>query len=382
MTLSESEIFAMKMVHINLALSWVCGLVGGAILADSAVAQTSTYPVMIQLDLADETIQATPVVASQQEVIMLGRDGQLWDFAPNEATNFTRLAQPFAPFPQSELRGKLLSEFGRGFEVSGTGNYLVVHPAGAKERWANQFEQLFRSFQQYFTARGIRPERNEFPLVAIVFPDFATYQKYAASEGMRVSKGVVGYYSPQTNRVALYDITGGNPNHPLWGENLATVIHEATHQTAFNTGLHSRYSRQPKWFVEGLATMFEAPGVWDSRNNPQFHDRLNKNRLSEFLEYAKTQRKPRSLEQFIATDDAYRSRPSTAYGEGWALVFYLIETRPREFAEYIRTVNHRPAGEDYTPQQRVADFRNAFGDDLNLLESHFLRFMQDAPRKR
>lgn len=343
--------------------------------------QAQTYPVMIQLDLNDETIQATPVIASQEQVIMLGRDGQLWDFAPGEAANFSQLAQPFHPLPQNQLRGKLLDEFGRGFDVSGTGSYLVVHPAGAKDRWANQFEQLYRSFHQYFTARAIPLQRNEFPLVAIVFPDFSTYQKYAASEGMRVSKGVVGYYSPKTNRVALYDVTGGNPNHPLWGENLATIIHEATHQTAFNTGVHSRYSRQPKWFVEGLATMFEAPGVWDSRNHPQFRERLNKARLSEFMQYMKTQRQPNSLQQFIATDDAYYERPSTAYGEGWALVFYLIETHPHEFAQYSKAVANRPAGEPYTAQQRVRDFQDAFGSDFNLLESYFLRYIEQSPHK-
>ncbi|RCS52772.1 DUF1570 domain-containing protein [Bremerella cremea] len=198
---------------------------------------------------------------------------------------------------------------------------------------------------------------------------------------MRVSKGVVGYYSPRTNRVALYDVTRGDPNHPLWGENLATIIHEATHQTAFNTGVHSRYSRQPKWLVEGLATMFEAPGVWDSRNHPQFRERLNQARMSEFLSYMKTQRQPNSLQEFIATDDAYRQRPSTAYGEGWALAFYLIETRPREFAQYMQTVANRPAGEPYTAEQRVEDFQNAFGADLNLLESYFLRYIQQAPTK-
>lgn len=371
----------MLSVRIYLALSSLFVVSWFAILPNQAVAQGPTYPVMIQLDLQDETIQATPVIASSEQVIMLGRDGQLWDFAPQDATNFARLSQPFQPLPQNELRGKLLNEFGRGFDVSGTGSYLVVHPAGAKDRWANQFEQLYRSFHQYFTARNIPLERNEFPLVAIVFPDFATYQKYAASEGMRVSKGVVGYYSPKTNRVALYDATRGDPNHPLWGENLATVIHEATHQTAFNTGVHSRYSRQPKWLVEGLATMFEASGVWDSRNHPQFRERLNKARLSEFTEYMKTQRKPNSLQQFIATDDAYRQRPSTAYGEGWALVFYLIETRPREFSQYMQTVASRPVGEPYTAEQRVKDFQNAFGADMNLLESYFLRYIQQAPHK-
>ncbi|PQO37095.1 hypothetical protein C5Y96_08020 [Blastopirellula marina] len=351
------------------------------LLTAEIVGQQATYPVMIQLDLQDETIQATPVLATQQRVIMLGRDGRMWDFAPQNASNFTQLATPFRPLRQNEMRGDLLAEFGNGYDVTGTGNYLVVHPAGQKDAWANQFESLFRSFQQYFAARGIHLQRNEFPLVAVVFPDFKSYQKYAAQDGMRVSPGVVGYYSGETNRVALYDITHGHHDNPLWAENMATIIHEATHQTAFNTGVHSRYAQQPKWLVEGLATMFEAPGVWDSRNNPNFRDRVNKTRMLEFLEYTKTQRAADSLARFVATDDAYYKRPSTAYGEGWAMVFYLIETRPREFAAYVRTVAARSAEDVYTAEDRVRDFQDAFGSDLAQMEAYFLRYISDLPNK-
>ena len=39
-----------------------------------------------------------------------------------------------------------------------------------------------------------------------------------------------------------------------------TIIHEATHQTAYNVGVHARFADQPRWLVEGLAMMFEAEG--------------------------------------------------------------------------------------------------------------------------
>jgi len=336
---------------------------------------------LIQLQIDDQIIQAGPIMANQNKVMMLGTDGRLWEFAPHQASNFTRLPRPFQPLSQSAMRGELLEEFGRGYEVSGTGSYLVVHPAGQKGQWADHFEKLYRSFHHYFSARGIRVERAEFPLVAIVLPNFAAYQQYAAAQGVRVSPAVVGFYSSATNRVALYDATGGNPQHPQWEENLATVIHEATHQTAFNCAIHSRFARQPKWIVEGLATMFEAPGVWDSRNHSQFRDRVNKHRLAEFLQFAESGRRANSLAQFIGSDRAYLSRPMTAYGEGWALVFFLVETRPREFSRYLQAVAARPAGSDYPSQERLKDFQTAFGDDLDMLESHFLRYAKRIPQK-
>ncbi|QDU73132.1 hypothetical protein Pan97_00990 [Bremerella volcania] len=370
----------MKFLRLSLPIVTLIWLAHGQLFTADAIAQ-QTYPVMIQLDLKDETIEATPVLATEQRVIMLGRDGRMWDFAPQSASNFTQLSTSFRPLPQHEMRGQLLAEFGNGYDVTGTGNYLVVHPAGQKDEWASQFEKLFRSFHQYFAARGIQLQRSEFPLVAVVFPDFRSYQKYATQDGMRVSPGLVGYYSSRTNRVALYDVTHGHHDNPMWAENMATIIHEATHQTAFNTGVHSRYAQQPKWLVEGLATMFEAPGVWDSRNHGSFRDRVNKTRMLEFLEYARTHRSANSLAQFIATDDAYYKRPATAYGEGWALVFYLIETRPREFAAYVRTVAARSAEEGYTAQQRLRDFQDAFGSDFAQMEAYFLRYISDLPNK-
>ena len=48
---------------------------------------------------------------------------------------------------------QLQREFGRAFDVSGTGQYLVVHPAGQRDRWADRFEQLYRSMIHYLTAR-------------------------------------------------------------------------------------------------------------------------------------------------------------------------------------------------------------------------------------
>jgi hypothetical protein len=61
-----------------------------------------------------------------------------------------------------------------------------------------------------------------------------------------------------TNRVFLFDETAGK-SKANWSENAVTIIHEATHQTAFNVGVHRRFAAEPRWLVEGLATMFKPP---------------------------------------------------------------------------------------------------------------------------
>ena len=74
----------------------------------------------------------------------------------------------------------------------------------------------------------------------------------------------LGHYDPASNRVFLFDVTSGTSGDD-WSENADTIIHEATHQTAYNVGVHKRFTAAPRWLVEGLATMFEARGVWNAQ---------------------------------------------------------------------------------------------------------------------
>ena len=115
---------------------------------------------------------------SNAEVLLLARNGFLFSFAPQQATDYRVVSTSFRPFSQSEMRGQLLREFGKQYEVSGTGNYLVVHPSGQRGRWAERFEDLFRSFVHYFSVRGMRPAAPTFPLVAVVLPSQRAFVEY------------------------------------------------------------------------------------------------------------------------------------------------------------------------------------------------------------
>src|SRR5207237_10784250 len=126
--------------------------------------------------------------------ILLARDGQLADFPPDQATNYSQVAGAFRSYSQAEIRGQLLREFGQGYEVSGVGHYLVVHPAGKRDQWAPRFEDLYRSFVQYFSARGWQPTEPRFPLVAVVYPRQVDFAQQAGREGMTRTAGVLGYY--------------------------------------------------------------------------------------------------------------------------------------------------------------------------------------------
>lgn len=329
---------------------------------------------MLRLTVQGRQIEGMPLHASAERVYLLGRDGQLWDFAPSEARDYQKTSARFQSYSASEFRATLLRELGDGFEVSGTSHYLVAHAKGQRDEWAQRFEDLYRSFVHYFSVRGFRLSEPATPLIGIVCRNREDFQRYAIKEGIS-GGGILGYYSNQTNRIVVYDMGGRAANAAAWQETAATIIHEATHQTAFNTGIHSRYTFPPTWVAEGLATMFEAPGVYDSRRYSERTDRLNRGRLRDFHERVAPRHRPELLADLVARDNFFRASPSAAYAEAWALTFYLVETQPRKYADYLaRTASHPPFVE-CTPAERTADFTAVFGSDWRMLEAQFLRFV-------
>jgi len=329
---------------------------------------------MLRLTVEGRQIEGMPLHSSAERVYLLGRDGHLWDFAPNAARDYQKTSSRFQSYSTSELRAILLRELGSGFEVSSTSHYLVAHAKGQRDQWAQRFEDLYRSFVHYFSVRGFRLSEPATPLIGIVCRNREDFQRYAIKEGIP-SGGVLGYYSNKTNRIVVYDMGPGAANSAAWQETASTIIHEATHQTAFNTGIHSRYTFPPTWVAEGLATMFEAPGVYDSRRYPERTDRLNRGRLREFQERVVPRHRPELLASLVARDNFFRASPSAAYAEAWAFTFYLVETQPRKYADYLaRTAAHPPFTE-CTAAERTADFTAVFGTDWRMLEAQFLRFM-------
>ena len=138
--------------------------------------------------------------------------------------------------------------------------------------------------------------------------DRADFARQSAAQGNAVPSGVQGYYDLDSNRITLYDM-GGNADSADWQTNASVLIHEATHQTAFNTGIHSRYCPPPVWLAEGLAMLFEAPGVYDSRNHTQLADRINRDRLRVFQQDCAPHHRPEMLAKLVASDDLFRAQP-------------------------------------------------------------------------
>lgn len=277
------------MRHPLLRIAFVALLL--ALTSGAQAAERQRWTLLVDLDGHD--IEGMPLAWSKQRVFLLGRDGRLWDFPPAKASNFRKISSQFSSFSAAEMRAALERELAGRLEVTGTGHYLVAHPRGFGSQWAQRFEDLYRSCVSYFLRRDMRVHEPDFPLVAIVWPKRDDFVHYAATTGTQIRSDVIGYYSPTSNRVTLYDL--GGPSRG-WRQSEAVIIHEATHQMAFNIGVHNRFTSTPKWIAEGLGTMFEAPGVWDSYNHQRQSERINRDRLAQFRQWAKTGRKSGAFE--------------------------------------------------------------------------------------
>jgi hypothetical protein len=332
---------------------------------------------MFRASVDGKTLEGKPLAWDTSHMMLLGRDGRLHQFDPRLAQDAVKTGPSFVPYTVEEMKQSLQQELGRQFEVSATRHYLVVHPQGERDQWAGRFEELYNRFEHYFRVRGFSIEEPPYPLVAVVFRDRDEYMRSAAASGTPLHPNTLGHYDPITNRVFLFDATAHNSGTD-WSENAETIIHEATHQMAYNVGVHRRFAAAPRWLVEGLATMFEAPGVWNARYDHTQADRVNRGRLTGFRDYVTKRRQPGALATLLTSDNAFQSDPDGAYAEAWALSFYLCETQPRSYSEYLTRTAQRPVFTDDSAVERMADFQAVFGSDLKLLEAKFLHYMAEV----
>ncbi|MFQ5732688.1 MAG: DUF1570 domain-containing protein [Planctomycetaceae bacterium] len=350
---------------------------------------------MIEVHVDGTAYTGQAVAYNANTFWLLQRDGRLIRLPVQAVKQFRTVAPRFRAFRAREMRERLRKEFGPEFEVTGTRHYLVVAPKGRARKYTQTFETVCRRFLSHFGAARFRLDKLKFPLVAVVFPNKRQFNEYAKRDGVNATAMIAGYYHPRSNRIAVYDtvptLSATRPHRKPQNAGPATrfarpagtnprlhstIIHETTHQIAFNAGLHSRIGASPKWVVEGLATVFEAPGIRNRTGGRGAASRINSGRLRRFQNYAKT-RKPRSLSHFLAGDDPFRATPLDAYAEAWALSFFLMETQSRNYSKYLRLLAKRDPLKPYYARDRLKDFQAAFGKDVDRLEVSFLRFIDD-----
>jgi hypothetical protein len=329
--------------------------------------------VTVQLRSGSHTTLGRLIEYNRFQAILLRRDGRMVEFRRQDIDDI-RPASGFVPYTSLQLQEHYRKLFGDGYEVSRTRHYVVVHPQGLKRQWADPLDELYHRFRYYFSVRGFSLATPEFPMVVVVLDSRSGFRKVAARDGLENPAAWAGYYSSESNWIVTCRDAGQPASH--WEDN-ATLIHEALHQYAFNHGIHQRWAPTPQWCAEGLATMFEARGVNNARDNRQERDRLNRSCLRLLHHTMGGDRRSGLLRQAVASDRLFQEDTPLAYALSWGLVFYLAERYPAEFNAYLQRVALRDRRSAYTASDRLADFGEAFGGDFALLESHFRQFLQE-----
>lgn len=330
------------------------------------------------------------VEAQDGGLLLQGVDGRIWQVTPDKLRQKPAVSVPFIPLTAAEVGKQVTHEFGPGFVSYSIERYaLCTNASEAYAHWClGLFERLATAFRAYWTTRGFKTIDPPFPLVAVIFEKQNQFAEFATVDAGADVAGVPGYFSIPTNRMVLHDLTDSGKGQPARTPaeierrlesalyNVATMVHEATHQIAFNCGLHTRMADNPLWLSEGMATYFETPDI-RSKTGWKTAGQINRARLRRFKEFLTARRAVDSVETLIR-NDARLTSPDTAedaYAESWALTYFLVRKQTARYVKYLTHISAKEPLDFPTPDQRVAEFQEVFGD-LKSLDGEFVRYLK------
>lgn len=262
------------------------------------------------------------------------------------------------PDTEASLREALAQAGIASPTVQTTASYLGAGdaPAGFLQQALSLCEALAGDFLKHFRANGfeVSAPTNRMTVVVLSGP-----QSYAKWTGTSAEEAVGGHYDLASNRLVIFD----NRNRAEAGPeasraNTVSLMHEATHQLCFNSGLLDRAGDVPKLISEGLATYGEVrrPDGRTRVGDPNA-GRLAVLRSEEWL----------PLER-LWNEDALFDDPATqqqAYAQGWLVMQTLV---PRngwrtKFQAYLDRIQPRRNADS-----RLADVIETLGE-IPALES-------------
>lgn len=317
-----------------------------------------------------EVVGEALVTAQDGGQMILTDDGQMLIIQPETVLSRETTTDPLVPVIADEIGQRLLATLPHGFSIHRTKNYVIAHNTNeAYVRWVGGlFESLHRGFHAYFKNQGMTLSSPRFPLVALVFADRKSFDSYAIPELGAAGNSVIGYYNLETNRMTTFNV-------PNAERNIATIIHEATHQLAYNTGLQTRFADNPMWLSEGLAVFFESPN-FDNPSGWKGVGRVNAVNLARFRTYLKN-RPQDSLITLLSEDARFRNEATAtdAYAEAWAMTYFLIRTKRKEYFQYMKELSESKPLVSRDRRERIEMFQRIFDSDLATLDRQFLLYM-------
>lgn len=290
----------------------------------------------------------------------------------------------FRRLSDDEMGSYLTSLTGPEFHISQTDHYIIC--ANTSEAYAEYVGRLlervyeaYAEFTQQLKAPFTAPKEK---LPIIILSSVSEFQEFAKLQHPEATfEDTPGYYSIRENQVLLQDLTRDRSlkapairkklaEQPL---QLATIVHEAVHQLAFNSGLQVRMADNPVWFSEGFATYFEQVAV----RSPQLWTKpglVNARHHAEFTRTAKGDSLSIPLEDLLSGEQTFldATTVATAYAESWALVYYLHKENPEGLGVYLNSLSRLQPIQRVSPEMRLAVFQEAFGEEPAAVEKKMI----------
>jgi len=357
--------------------------------ADEAPSATMVTVTLTTDDKPSETLTGRILVQAQDGALLFeDRSGHMHQLTPQQFSNVEVQESPFARLPPDKLAGVLLQQTGSGFAIHITEHFVICSDASElyTQYCGRLLEKVFKEFQTVFADADLKLQPLPSKLPVLVFREAAVFQTFAKSQHPDTDfTDVPGYYSVRDNQMLITAISGDGDfrtNSDVIRElrkrprQVETIVHEAVHQLAFNTGLQVRYADNPMWLSEGLAVYFEtasgrSPLVW---RRPGERNRIH---LPGFRQAVQGDRLRLSLSDLVTSDSAFSSPDNLAdaYAEGWALTYFLLKEEPAAFRELMRRQQLRKPLVTVPPTDRLKELEQVTGKPIAELEEALVRYM-------
>ena len=354
------------------------------------VAETLTR-VIVQFDDRQLSLAGRVIVEAQDGGLLFEeRNGRIHTITPAMLLQRTSEELAFTRMDTRELSASLLETMGTEFSITTTDHYVICSNTSKEytQFCGKLLDQVYAEFFKFFAGES-RPFVKEpsAPLPVIVFSSSEQLKQFASRQHPDVSfDDTPGYYSVRDNQILIMDLSGESAQatassirRKLLGvpRQVSTVVHEAVHQLAFNSGLQVRMADNPVWLSEGLAMWFEPtsnrsallwsrPGQVNPVHQPLFMSFVHQNRLSL------------PLQELLASDKPFQNADTlaVAYSESWAITAWMIRQQPEAMDKMLKALSERKPLQSVTPDQRITEFQQVFGKDLDEIERSMIPFIK------
>ncbi|MBA4031722.1 MAG: hypothetical protein C0478_12650 [Planctomyces sp.] len=349
---------------LALVAIWVC------FAASMAPALFAADP-LLRITVDGDELRGQVIARDDSQCWFRMRDGAQRLIRMAEVSRYEVLPGGFRPMSTVELRDELAREW-PGLRMASADGLIVAAPARVVTELKELFDGVRRDFRTWLRVHGRELPACEFPLVLVMPATREEFDRLLEGSELKPHATLAGAYFLESNRILLSPARRGEPP----GERLATLVHEATHQLAFNLDVHSRIGRNPTWLVEGLAMAFEneALRTRDQLANPW--ERVNRERYLRLRAMQPTLRKG-WLSRMIESDELFEADALGAYALSWGVTFHLMETRPRQYVKLLTSrAEEKGRSEVERKAARLAHFVEAVGVQPEWLEVEVNRYFE------